>query len=295
MESSHAAETANQKPSWMKGQFPTGIDLLVFLGIFLLAQVVGLAVALFVGCSLPDAVALASEDQAIREAAQFSTAHFNAICYVVAMSFTLVGFLLYRSRRRAPQLEVHLSARGLNPALLLWGVCFMVATSVVLEPLMALLPDVPNVYGRGVWAFLTLVVMAPLFEEVIFRGIILESARMKYGVMGAWLISSLIFGIVHGHPTVIVNAFFIGLILGFIYLRSGSLWSSIILHAINNGIAYVMLLWVGGNMMIIDLVGSRTLYVLIYIAAAAIFVISGYMMLRKLRSLKEAEKNQPQA
>ena len=46
-----------------------------------------------------------------------------------------------------------------------------------------------------------------------------------------------------------------------------------------------------GNALLIDLVGSRTLYVLIYIAALALSAVSGYMMLRTLRRMKEAEKN----
>lgn len=137
----------------------------------------------------------------------------------------------------------------------------------------------------------TVVVMAPLFEEVIFRGVLLESTRVRYGVVAAWLLSSAIFGIVHVHPTVVVNAFVMGLVLAFIYLRTDSLWSAIILHAINNGIAYLALIAGHGNSMLIDMVGSRTLYVLFYIAALAVFAVSGYMMLVSLRRLKAEEKN----
>ena len=46
-----------------------------------------------------------------------------------------------------------------------------------------------------------------------------------------------------------------------------------------------------GNSMLIDMVGSRTLYVLLYIAALAVFAVSGYMMLVSLRRLKAEEKN----
>ena len=169
------------------------------------------------------------------------------------------------------------------------------AIIMVLEPLLSLLPEVPNAYGRGAWAIVTVVVMAPLFEEVIFRGVLLESTRAKYGVMAAWLVSSAVFGIVHVHPTVAVNAFAIGLVLGFVYMRTDSLWSTIILHAVNNGIAYLALVTGHGNAMLIDLVGSRTLYVLIYIGALAVFAVSGYMMLLALRRLKAEDKNRAAA
>ena len=222
---------------------------------------------------------------------QIAAGHFNAVTYFVSMSVTLAGFLFYRRRRHGPAVVARFSRRGLNPVLLLWGVFFMLSTSVVLEPLLSLMPEVPNVYGRGAWAIVTVVVMAPLFEEVIFRGVLLESTRARYGVVAAWLLSSAIFGIVHVHPTVVVNAFVMGLVLAFIYLRTDSLWSAIILHAVNNGIAYLALIAGHGNSMLIDMVGSRTLYVLLYIAALAVFAVSGYMMLVSLRRLKAEEKN----
>ena len=279
----------------LQGKFPALADYLVFFGIFLLAQVVGAVTALLVGCKWPDQTLLASADETVSTAEQVLVGHFNAVSYFVAMALTLVGFLFYRSRRRGPKIIAHFSSRGLNPVLLLWGVVFMLATSVVLEPLLSLLPEVPNAYGRGAWAIVTVVVMAPLFEEVIFRGVLLESTRAKYGVMATWLVSSAVFGIVHVHPTVAVNAFAIGLVRGFVYMRTDSLWSTIILHAVNNGIAYLALVTGHGNAMLIDLVGSRTLYVLIYIGALAVFAVSGYMMLLALRRLKAEDKNRAAA
>ena len=259
----------NNKIWHYNGKFPVVVDYLVFFGIFLLAQGLGTAVAWLAGCKWPDPELLASPDEAISTAEQIAAGHFNAVTYFVSMSVTLAGFLFYRRRRHGPTVVARFSRRGLNPVLLLWGVFFMLSTSVVLEPFLSLMPEVPNVYGRGAWAIVTVVVMAPLFEEVIFRGVLLESTRVRYGVVAAWLLSSAIFGIVHVHPTVVVNAFVMGLVLAFIYLRTDSLWSAIILHAINNGIAYLALIAGHGNSMLIDMVGSRTLYVLFYIAALA--------------------------
>ena len=281
----------NNKIWHYNGKFPVVVDYLVFFGIFLLAQGLGTAVAWLAGCKWPDPELLASPDEAISTAEQIAAGHFNAVTYFVSMSVTLAGFLFYRRRRHGPTVVARFSRRGLNPVLLLWGVFFMLSTSVVLEPFLSLMPEVPNVYGRGAWAIVTVVVMAPLFEEVIFRGVLLESTRVRYGVVAAWLLSSAIFGIVNVHPTVVVNAFVMGLVLAFIYLRTDSLWSAIILHAINNGIAYLALIAGHGNSMLIDMVGSRTLYVLLYIAALAVFAVSGYMMLVSLRRLKAEEKN----
>ena len=97
--------------------------------------------------------------------------------------------------------------------------------------------------------------------------------------------------VLHGQPVQVINATVIGLVLGYVYLATDSLWSVMILHALNNAVAYLALATGHGNALLIDLVGSRTLYVLIYIAALALSAVSGYMMLRTLRRMKEAEKN----
>ena len=89
----------------------------------------------------------------------------------------------------------------------------------------------------------------------------------------------------------VINATVIGLVLGYVYLATDSLWSVMILHALNNAVAYLALATGHGNALLIDLVGSRTLYVLFYIAALAVFAVSGYMMLVSLRRLKAEEKN----
>lgn len=274
--------------------FPNIVDYLVFFGIFFLAQFIGAAVGWLV-TGLPDTTLLTSPDEETLAAAQLVAARFNALSFFIAMSLTLGGFLLYRHRRGGPRIIARFSTRGLDPVLLLWGLLLIVATSVVLEPLLNVLPEIPNVYGRGFWALLTLVVMAPLFEELIFRGVVLESTRARYGVTVAWLISALVFGIAHVHPTVAVNALVMGLVLGFIYIRSDSLWSTLILHAINNGFAYILLMMGLQNGMLIDLIGNRTLYTVIYILALAVFAASGYMVYRTLLRLKDTEKNRPAA
>ena len=183
------------------------------------------------------------------------------------------------------------SARGLNPALLLWAFVLMFAVGVVLEPLLRLMPELSLEVGRGFWTILSLVIFAPIFEELICRGVVLGSLRGKFGVTTAWLVSSLFFGVLHGQPVQVINATVIGLVLGYVYLATDSLWSVMILHALNNAVAYLALATGHGNALLIDLVGSRTLYVLIYIAALALSAVSGYMMLRTLRRMKEAEKN----
>ena len=73
-------------------------------------------------------------------------------------------------------------------------------------------------------------IFAPIFEELICRGVVLGSLRGKFGVTTAWLVSSLFFGVLHGQPVQVINATVIGLVLGYVYLATDSLWSVMILH-----------------------------------------------------------------
>lgn len=83
----------------------------------------------------------------------------------------------------------------------------------------------------GSLKILAAVVLAPLTEEWIFRRWILGGLENRYGAGLAWIVSSVLFGLIHGHPTAILFATVAGLVLGAIYLRSRSLWLSVAIHA----------------------------------------------------------------
>ncbi len=84
----------------------------------------------------------------------------------------------------------------------------------------------------------TLVV--PVYEEIFFRGFIHNAFRNRLGMWGAIIASSLLFGLFHLIPAQIITAFLLGLVLGWMYEKSGSLWTVIIAHVVNNGLAMGM-------------------------------------------------------
>ena len=105
------------------------------------------------------------------------------------------------------------------------------------------------------------------------------------------LLSALLFGLIHGIPVQIVNAFVVGLILGYIYLRTRSLMSVIVLHAINNGLAYISMAFFddGGNVTLGELISVRWLYWVVYGLSAAIFLFAMVRLWRQLRDNREVE------
>jgi len=95
-------------------------------------------------------------------------------------------------------------------------------------------------------ALLAMVVIAPVTEEAVFRGFILRGLlNQGAGARTAVLLSAFLFAVMHLNPWQGVAAFFIGLVLGWVYLRTRSLALCMTLHAINNGFSVLMSNWPG--------------------------------------------------
>ena len=169
----------------------------------------------------------------------------------------------------------------------------MAATNVVLDPLLQLLPEIPDFYGRGWRALLLTVVMAPLAEEFLCRGILLDAARAKGGAAYGLLFSALFFGVIHFYPAAVVNAFVMGLLLGFIYIRSNSLYIVVILHAFNNALAMLLLTLGYAHTTLYELMsahGLKMLYTVVYGVSLGIFLVAGYMVWKTIARLREQEQ-----
>ncbi|MBU3143213.1 CPBP family intramembrane glutamic endopeptidase [Clostridium sp. CF012] len=83
---------------------------------------------------------------------------------------------------------------------------------------------------------LTVAVIAPIYEEVIFRGILLKGMASKIDPTLALIVSALFFALVHLNIPQGINAFLLGLIIGAIYLNTGSIYLCIFAHFVNNSV-----------------------------------------------------------
>lgn len=88
--------------------------------------------------------------------------------------------------------------------------------------------DAKTFYEIG--AVAAFVLAAAFLEEYVFRGIILADALARFGAIAAVLISSALFSVYHLSLFQAAPTFVLGLGLGFLYVRSGSLWSPAIAH-----------------------------------------------------------------
>lgn len=89
----------------------------------------------------------------------------------------------------------------------------------------------PTTWWGGVSVLLALVLVAPVTEELLFRGWLLQDLKEQYGTRRALVWSSLLFGLVHVEPTAVLYATLGGLVLGAVALRTKSTLASIAMHA----------------------------------------------------------------
>lgn len=96
--------------------------------------------------------------------------------------------------------------------------------------------------SRNAWGLLSIVVAAPVVEELLFRGGVMNSLRRAgYGARATIVWSALIFGVFHLNPAQIPFAFLLGLLLGWLYHRTGSLLPGLLCHFINNALGAMTL------------------------------------------------------
>jgi CAAX protease family protein len=84
-------------------------------------------------------------------------------------------------------------------------------------------------------SLLEYVILAPLFEELVFRGLLFAILRRKFRFLPAALISAMMFGLAHGYGVVgLISVCWSGVLWAWIYEKTGSLAPGILAHAINN-------------------------------------------------------------
>ncbi|GAB2477872.1 protease [Hymenobacter qilianensis] len=88
-------------------------------------------------------------------------------------------------------------------------------------------------------SFFVICVSAPILEELLFRGLLLPGLLKNYSPRKAIIQSGLLFGIIHLNPAQAVSAFLLGLFLGWLYYRTQSLAACIVVHCLNNAVAWV--------------------------------------------------------
>lgn len=170
-----------------------------------------------------------------------------------------VGLHVVRPLRARPRVAAQLRLRSCRPYLpwltLASGMKLlaMVSTLALHQQLAArrMLPRMPNdddvaspellAQPLGPLAlFLAMAVLGPLIEEFTFRGRVQHTLEHAFGLVPAIVSSALVFSVLHGRVDAVHHLAF-GVFAGWVVWRTGSIWSAVYMHAVNNGVAQLLM------------------------------------------------------
>ncbi len=131
---------------------------------------------------------------------------------------------------------------------LAWSVVAALGLIIPSTWLQEQMPELPNFSEQQMeqllgsrWGYLAVGLLAPLAEEIVFRGAILRALlHTRWSPLAAIAVSALLFGAAHLNPAQFPHAFVIGMLLGWMYWRTGSILPGVAYHWANNSIAYVV-------------------------------------------------------
>lgn len=255
-------------------KFPSVGDVAMMLLLFCVTQlVVGLLLRV-VGIVAPTTSAIDTVDVETYMGEQLALGRYTAMAYPLLMLSSIAVLWIYARLRGGKRvIRIRHSASGLNPTVVLVGVLWLFSSQIILEPLVELLPENPGQgLGRGAWACFTAVVTAAISEELLCRGLLFEVLNKRWGVKSSIFFSALFFGLIHFDPATAVIALVAGMIFGVLYVRTSSLYTTIIIHAINNALAFALISFGVGDISFKEVVGGGVLYYILYGVAVAIFV-----------------------
>ncbi|MBP3679472.1 MAG: CPBP family intramembrane metalloprotease [Bacteroidaceae bacterium] len=169
-----------------------------------------------------------------------NTAGITMVLSGIAMIWHLIHFKYVKFNLKSFG-EVSGKTIGLSIPLIVAGMIFINLCSEFIG-LPDMMQDTFRAMSRNVFGIISIAIMAPLVEELLFRGAI-QGHLLRKGMKPVYaiLIASAVFGIVHMNPIQIPFAFAIGMIFGWLYYRTGSVVPGIIGHFINNSIACIQM------------------------------------------------------
>ena len=175
---------------------------------------------------------------------------------LVITEIFLLGLLWLYLRKGDRMSAVHLDRWSKKPLILTVGIAailigaglafnwaygeYIVPNIEVQAELRRLFAAIPDTVPNSILLFVTIAVVAPLLEEILFRGLLQNSLSKRLPVWAAIALSALIFGAMHMDFYAMPPLVLMGAIFGVIYHLTGSLRVTIVLHMINNAAALAL-------------------------------------------------------
>ena len=171
------------------------------------------------------------------------------ILAITAVISSLVTFILFISTKWAPVSSNYLKTRPWG--VFIWSALLALGSILpmqfLVEKINLTMPEGTEEMFKSImkvsWGYVALGIMVPFAEEIVFRGAIQRVLQNALGERNRWIaivVSALIFGIIHFNLAQGLHAFLIGLLLGWLYSKTGSILPGFVFHWVNNTVAYLM-------------------------------------------------------
>ena len=186
-----------------------------------------------------------------------------ALLITITAVFSTLSIALFLLARWAEVSRAWLLTRPWS--VLFWSVIAALGLIIPSTWMMEQLPDLPNIVEQEFdtllstrWGYLTIGLLAPVAEEIVFRGAILKTLLTKYRPWVAIALSALLFSVGHLNPAQMPHTLLVGLLLGWLYYRTDSIIPGVVYHWVNNTVAYVLYnFYPNPDMTTTDLFGSQ--------------------------------------
>ena len=140
---------------------------------------------------------------------------------------------------------------------------------------------------QGLLMFIALVIAAPILEELIFRGIMLDGLLRIYSPTKAVIVSSLLFGLIHLNPAQFVGGALVGGFMGWVYVHTRSVMATILIHAVFNLTAFTESYFIDVeeaiDMSYAEILGGTTNYVLVVLGSVVVTLGCGFLLDREYK------------
>lgn len=211
--------------------------------------------------------------------------------YIVPMM--IVIWIGIRLRRKNGDKSLNIFT-GAPTSIFLLSVPVIIVLSMLIDPLMEWINMSPSMKKIFEDAFkptlinnFMAVVAAPILEELLFRGVILDGLLKNYDPRKAIVISALLFGLIHMNPWQFIDAFTGGLVMGWLYWKTGSLLLCMWMHFMNNIISTVLVYATGQvTFSLLKTIGPAA-YIVVYFFSLVVFIVSIRAIKSALRKRKE--------
>lgn len=260
----------------------TIVPLLVGFGIQLACSFIGMFVyGIWYGVKSAAEGTVATQESIMAGAA-------GIVIYILIVS-QIIAFIVFgiwysrqikgMEKRRLTQI-IRLKTVG---CIVMWGIGLQLATSLLVQIMYAISPETVNDYAElintagiaqtNIPSMLATIILAPIVEEIMFRGITLRLAKKAgAGFIVANLIQAVLFGIYHANLVQGIYAFIMGFVLGIVAYKYDSIYPAILLHLAYN-FAGTLLGAVGES-----LPESIWTFVVFGVISAVTFCIGAWMM-----------------